>query len=135
MKKLALLLAAGLAFTGLIGAGPANATTTAYPGSVGTKIASVQNLPSGMKQHTRAVVRVTVTARSGNARPAAGTLRVWIIRNGHITNVIDNRVRNGVAHFTFMANRKGHFKLIINYLPPRSSVWKFASTTRYVTVH
>lgn len=136
MKKLTLLLAAVLTFAGLVGVtGSANAAPAAYPGSVGTKIAAVNNLPPRMKHRTGRIVTVVVTAKVGNARPAGGTMRVWYYKNGHIAAVVDYPVRNGITKFRFYTKFKARWRLNFNYLPVRSSVWKHASTTRFVTTY
>lgn len=137
MKKFALLLAVALSFAGLVGVtGSANAAqSTVYPGSVGTKIAAVYNLPPRVRHNTVRTVTVLVTAKVGNARPAGGTVRIWYYRNGHIVAVVNYPVRNGVARFRYGTRLKGHWRLSINYLPNRFGVWQHASTVRFVTTY
>jgi hypothetical protein len=124
MKLISATVAAiALSFSMMLVPSTANATSTAYPGSVSTFCSF--SVPS-LSHHHRLTVRMRV--RAGNALPN-GHVRVRLYKRTSDGTYV--RIRNpyrlysgGLQRFTFRNLPRGHYQVDYHYRPRLNSVFK-----------
>lgn len=119
MKKLALLLATALAFSGLVAISSGTATASPYPGTVSTHSKVAVKHKKSHKKHLRPTIRVTT---SGNAT-VKGVVRIRAInRNGRIRTY--SFVYSGNHAYTLPRLPRGIYKIKVTFVPKSGSVFK-----------
>ena len=129
MKKV-LLLAAALAFTGLVGVG-GSATAADYPGTVTTP-AKPSVKPVYTTTGNKATVKVKYKAGNGNLK-AKGKLTIRIWKHGHIVKQKVIKYTGANQKITLGKFKKGKYKVVFK-LDPKKKALKNSKVTKKFTV-
>ncbi|MGY2876243.1 hypothetical protein ACVW00_003433 [Marmoricola sp. URHA0025 HA25] len=124
MKLISAVIAAlALSFSMLLVPTTANATSTAYPGSVTT--ACGISVPARSHHHR---IRVSFSVTAGNAVPTGNVkLRLYKKRAGGSYVIVKRKIvlyTGGVQKFAFRHLANGRYRVNARYMPPVNSVYK-----------